>query len=391
MDYIYPTAYWSDPEAYGNLEQTFLECYPTINVSGFLWCGECEDNSAEYVQSYLDSLSDIEERYPDIRFIYTTNHAQTNGSLGYNRYLRNEQIRQYCRDNKKILFDFGDLDCWYNGEFNYYMFNGDTVPLQHAQYDQDVVYHTTEESCKNKAQAIWYLMAKLAGWERENTVETKVYLEGPFNGFDMNTNLNNLGVLPLSQPFNISPWNYNGNESVVAIPNADVVDWILVELRDASQVSNANASTIVGKRAGFLLNDGSVVDIDGYSSISYDATGIENLFIVVRAQNHLGIMAANPASLNNDIYTYDFTTSSSQVYGGSIGYKEIAPGIWGMISGDGNGDGIINFNDKSGEWINQTGQSGYKTADFDLSGKVDNLDKNDKWFENINKESQIPD
>lgn len=390
FEYIYPHEYWSGPNAYGNLVQTFVTCHPTINVSGFVWCGECEDNSSEYIEAYLDSLSDYEERYPDIRFIYATNHAQTNGALGHNRYLRNEQIRQYCIANKKILYDFGDLDCWYNGEFNYYIYDGDTVPLQHSQYAQDIVYHTTEESCKIKARATWYLMAKLAGWESENAVDTKVYLEGPFNGPDMNTNLNNSGALPLSQPYNISPWNYNGLESVNSIPNANVVDWVLVELRDVIQFGTPSAGTTVGSRAGFLLNDGTIVDLDGISPLKFSTSINDDLHIVIRHRNHLDIVAANPASLINNIYNYNFSTSANQVFGGSLGYKEIAPGVWGMISGDGNGDGEINTLDKISIWLNQTGQSGYKAADFDLGGRVDNQDKNENWLENLNKGSQVP-
>ena len=45
-------------------------------------------------------------------------------------------------------------------------------------------------------------------------INLKVFLEGPFNVSDMNVDLNNGGLLPLSQPYNTSPWNYTGNESV---------------------------------------------------------------------------------------------------------------------------------------------------------------------------------
>ncbi len=59
-------------------------------------------------------------------------------------------------------------------------------------------------------------------------------MEGPFNGTDMNTDLTDLTYVPLNQPYNTSPWNYTGTESVGSIPNSDVVDWILIELRDAA-------------------------------------------------------------------------------------------------------------------------------------------------------------
>ena len=33
---------------------------------------------------------------------------------------------------------------------------------------------------------------------------------------------------------------------------------------------------------------------------------------------------------------------------------------------------------------------GYKLGDFNLDGNIDNLDKNDFWFPNVEKESQVP-
>ncbi len=60
----------------------------------------------------------------------------------------------------------------------------------------------------------------------------KVFLEGPYVNDEMAPYLNAPGVLPLSQPYNIAPWYYQGSESVISIPNNNIVDWILVELRE---------------------------------------------------------------------------------------------------------------------------------------------------------------
>jgi hypothetical protein len=386
--YIMPQGYWSTEQGRSWTFGT-LNSNPELNVSAFAWCGELQTYTPEQMQSYLDSITSFEAAYHDVTFIYFTGNAQVGGLEGYTRHMNNNLIRQYCIDNNKVLFDFADIDSWYNDEMNYYIYEGDTIPQEHPSYYGNVCGHVNELSNIQKGKAVWWLMARLAGWEKEIRLNIKVFLEGPFNGTDMNTDLNP-SFLPNNQPYNIAPWNYDGIESVSAIPNTDVVDWVLVEMRDTTQANLATEETSLETRAGFLLKDGSVVDLDGISPLKFNTTISYNLFVVIHHLNHLNIIGAYPASLTENTFEYDFTISEYQVYGGMSGHKEIASGIWGMISGDGNGDGTINMDDKYDTWLNQSGQSGYKTSDFDMGGKVDNQDKNEKWLENINMESQIP-
>ncbi len=389
VTYVAPEGYWEDLEGSQWTHNT-LNNNPEINVSMWFWCTQPEYYTSEEMQAYLDSISSFEEQFPNVQFVYTTSTAEKNGFEGYSRYYKNNMIRQYCINNDKVLFDFADLDCWYNGEMNYYIYNGDTIPVEHSAFAGDSCGHTNTLSVHQKAKAVWWMLARLVGWQREINIDATVYLEGSFNGTDMNTDLCNSGSIPLTQPFGSGPWFYFGQESVISIPNPDVVDWVMIELRDADQVTNALPETIVTRKAGFLLKNGSIVGLDGVSPLSFNISINENLYLVVRHQSHLDIIGANPASLSDYTYTYNFTISENQVYGGTTGYKEIAPGIWGMISGDGNGDGIVDINDKNDIWLNQSGLSGYRTADFDMGGKVDNCDKNDKWLENIDKQSHVP-
>ncbi len=225
------------------------------------------------------------------------------------------------------------------------------------------------------------------------TLDLKVYLEGPFNGTDMNTTLNSMNLLPTSQPYNVSPWNYSGTESVAAIPNTNVVDWILVELRDAASAQGATGSTVYARKAGFLLNDGSIVDLDGTSNLQITAqTGLVNdMYVVIWHRNHLGIMSADPVTLFNYAGSYDFSTGSNKVYGGSAGYKLLNTGIWGMVVGDINGDKTINDIDIDNAWAPDAGDAGYKAGDLNFDGEVNNIDKNDFWFINDNTGSGVPD
>lgn len=217
-----------------------------------------------------------------------------------------------------------------------------------------------------------------------------VYLEGPFNGMDMNNLLYANNYLPLVQPYNIAPWNYNGTESVGSIPNPNVVDWVLVELRDAIDAVSAHPGTTVAMQAAFLLSDGSVVDLDGSSVLNFNHSISHSLFVAVWHRNHLGIMSANDVTESGGIYTYDFSSSEGQVYGNDSGHKILGPGIWGMIAGDGNKNGGVTPTDIS-EWAEQAGLQGYLLNDYSMNGQVNNQDKNDILIHNIYSSTQVPD
>ncbi len=213
-----------------------------------------------------------------------------------------------------------------------------------------------------------------------------VFLEGPFNGIDMNTDITQ--IIPMDQPFNTTPWNYDGTEKVTAMPG-NVVDWVLIELRDAIEADSAASSSIIECRAALLLNDGKIVNTDGVSNISFTTPVSYQLFIVVKQRNHLGIMSANPLSDENGVYQYDFTTDITQAYGVNA-QKNLGNGFFGMMAGDANSNGTVDDSDKM-TWISEAGTTGYHSADLNLNGEVNNSDKNDFWFLNNGKIGQIPD
>jgi plastocyanin len=217
----------------------------------------------------------------------------------------------------------------------------------------------------------------------------KVFLEGPFSGASMSVNLNEAGLLPLDQPYNNPPWNYQGTESVTLIPNENIVDWVLVELRDAGNASSATPATRIARHAAFVLSDGSVVNIDGSSPLQFSNSVAQELFVLVWHRNHLGIMSSSGLIQSGGVYTYDFSTSLSKVYGSGLGYKNIAPGIFGMVSADSNQDGVINMADKN-QWTGLAGSKGYLETDFSVDSQVNNLDKNDNWIINQTFTLQVP-
>jgi len=205
----------------------------------------------------------------------------------------------------------------------------------------------------------------------------KVFLEGPFEGTEMIADLNSKGVIPLQQPYSGNPWDYAGTESVVSIPGINNVDWVLVELRDAVDAGSANSGTMIAQKAAFVQKDGQIVSVDGSSLLQFNTTVNEQLFVVIWHRDHLGIISANALVQTAGVYEYDFTTSENQVLGGSAGYKEVATGIWGMVAGDSNADGIVDDLDIEQNWKTQAGLMGYYSGDYGLDSEVNNQDKNE--------------
>ena len=90
------------------------------------------------------------------------------------------------------------------------------------------------------------------------------------------------------------------------------------------------------------------------------------------------------------IFTNDFSFGSGQAYGGTSAHKQLATGIWGMMSGDGDADGQISSQDINTVWKTDAAKQGYLPGDFDLNSQVMNQDKNDKLIPNLNKQSAVP-
>jgi len=219
-----------------------------------------------------------------------------------------------------------------------------------------------------------------------------VILEGPFNGFDMNTDLYSLGLIPLSQPFNSNPganWFYTGSESVGSIP-PNVVDWVLVELRDAESAIAAHGSTTLLQQACFLLSDGSVVDLDGNSNLFFPGlTYTEGLFPVIWHRNHLGVISSDMVPRVGGTYTWDFSVTGGAFSNTGPGQKDLGGGTFGMFSGDANGQQVIDPTTDLPVWAVDAGTWGYLEGDFNLNSQVNNIDKNDFLVPNIGKDTQI--
>ncbi len=168
-----PRRYWYGDEWMHGMDTTrrVVNDNPTTDVSMFVWCEELYWQGTDYAQAYLDSIGVLESEFPNVTFVYTTCHAQFEGDYAYTRHLNNELIREYCMNNNKILYDFADLDSWWfnpatqEWEQNSCQAQGHTVPLQHPHFNGNDAGHTTYESCEQKGKAVWWMMARIAGWQ----------------------------------------------------------------------------------------------------------------------------------------------------------------------------------------------------------------------------------
>jgi PKD repeat protein len=220
-------------------------------------------------------------------------------------------------------------------------------------------------------------------------IDVTAFLEGPFVGTSMNQGL--IGHIPLNQPYNVGPWNYTGTESVVSIP-ANAIDWVLIELRDATTAGGAGSATRIARKAAFIKNDGRIVNLNGDPVLDFGALTItNNLYAVVHHRNHLSVLSATGLTQTGGVYNYNFSTGSGQAYGGTNAHKQIGAGVWGMFGGDGDKSGSINNGDESPLWEVTAGTKGYLGTDYNLDSHADNKDKDDVWEPNIGAGDQVPD
>ncbi len=200
------------------------------------------------------------------------------------------------------------------------------------------------------------------------TCNINLWLEGAFdnNAGNMRNSLQQIAVLPSGQPYNRPPWNYNGNEQ--SNYPAGSIDWVLLSLRTTDQ-----ASSEVGKGAGLLMQDGSIIN----ASIELTGTAASQYYIVVEHRNHLPAMTPTPVALVNNSLTYDFRMSNSYVQGG-FGQKAIG-NQWVMYAGNIDQSSPIGYEITGADailWQAANGNFGvYLAEDVNLDGDVNGLDR----------------
>ncbi len=216
-----------------------------------------------------------------------------------------------------------------------------------------------------------------------------VFIEGAYNGTDLNTTLN--ASIPATQPYSIN--GHSAGETTGSIP-AGAVDWVLVELREAASAAAALKSTRVGSAAGFLMNNGSIKATDGTSDLTVSLSGNtgSEFFVVVYHRNHLSIMSASAIADNGGTYSIDFTTASANTYQSTTALTTLSTGKFAMSAGDADGDGDVDATDLT-TWRTQNGGTftyNSTNGDFNLDGVINAVDRNGFQQKNESKTSKVP-
>lgn len=155
---------------------------PALAAIGFGWCWD-----PEMIGSYITTYLDATQQYVDY---CTTNNYSTKvffttgpvdlmnatGELGYNKYLAYQAIRTYvAADPARIFFDYADILCYDdNGSLTTTTWNGHTYPIitPNNVGDGNGTGHIAPAGQLRLAKAMWWMLARMAGWEGSPVVPT---------------------------------------------------------------------------------------------------------------------------------------------------------------------------------------------------------------------------
>ncbi len=155
------------------------------NMIMWSWCGQVSSASESDINTYLTLMDQLEKDYPDVVFVYMTGHLDGTGVEG-NLNKRNNQIREFCRQNNKILFDFADIES-YDPDGNYFLDKSATDGCYYYDNNNNKknwadewcernpgkcescnCAHSKCLNCQMKGIAFWWMLARIEGWDGEN-------------------------------------------------------------------------------------------------------------------------------------------------------------------------------------------------------------------------------
>ncbi len=120
-----------EPDTWYSITRSYLDDPANADINVVMWAWSSKFYISN-VQAYLDTMETFIKDYgPNgtkiqagvrsvpVTFIFQTACSQSDASANQIVYEQNQQIRQHCFDNNRILFDFNDIEC-YDPDGNYY-------------------------------------------------------------------------------------------------------------------------------------------------------------------------------------------------------------------------------------------------------------------------------
>ncbi len=152
--------------SWADLTRSYLNDHPgMIEIVMWSWCGGVSDNTTAGIDTYLESMTTLEQNYPAVTFVYMTGHLDGSGASGNLRVL-NARIRDYCVANNKVLFDFESIESYDPGG-EYYADDSDAcqwcVDWCAANDCPECAScaHSHCFNCYRKGQGFWCLLASI--------------------------------------------------------------------------------------------------------------------------------------------------------------------------------------------------------------------------------------
>lgn len=209
--------------------------------------------------------------------------------------------------------------------------------------------------------------------------KAKALLEGAWRNGSMANDLRKRNLIPNTPP-DVFPYNLDPQRSSIyvdPIPDS-VVDWVVIQFRRTLTDPKPIVYT------GFITTNGNIIGRNGEypltgSQIRFDS-GYSNYYIAILHRNHLAVVTEEPVDLSRKLVdaTVDFT-KPELVMGRENALRPLAKTpnglLFGLISGDINGDGVIDLFDQIGIWTERDFE-GYFIWDTNLDGIITTRDLN---------------
>lgn len=200
--------------------------------------------------------------------------------------------------------------------------------------------------------------------------DVRVRLEG-FGDLPTSSLLTEAKILPQTQPFSQAPWFYGGSESLTNIA-PDYADWVLLALRDST-------GAVLDETAALLLDDGSVVDVNGDRRINFLQVAVdESVYVSVHHKGHLAVITKSVRTAGQLV---DFRDPAQVA--GIEQLVDMGDG-YALHAGDFDNNGVINNLDYNRWVFDNAAINTYLNHDVDGNGVVNNTDYN-FWVVNRSK------